>query len=78
MARVSRLIELLLPRSANAPQRTDLPTLRDMAEITALTSETVSRMPSGLRRLGALEPERERRGNGSKVCRVSRERLVIA
>ncbi|MBI5109073.1 MAG: Crp/Fnr family transcriptional regulator [Rhodocyclales bacterium] len=78
MARVCRLIELLLPRSATAPQRTDLPPLRDMAEITALTGETVSRMLSGLRRIGALEPERERRGNGSKTCRVSRELLVAA
>lgn len=78
MARVCRLIELLLPRSAASPLRTDLPPLRDMAEITALTIETVSRMLSGLRRVGALEPERERRGNGSKICRVSRERLAIA
>lgn len=78
MARVCRLIELLLPSSATAPQRADLPPLRDMAEITALTIETVSRMLSGLRRLGALEPERERRGNGSKTCRVSRELLAVA
>lgn len=78
MARVCRLIALLLPHSATAPQRTDLPPLRDMAEITALTIETVSRMLSGLRRIGALEPERERRGNGSKACRVSRELLAVA
>jgi CRP-like cAMP-binding protein len=78
MARVCRLIELLLPRSATATQRTDLPPLRDMAEITALTSETVSRMLSSLRRLGALQPEQERRGNGSKSCRVSRELLTAA
>lgn len=78
MARVCRLIQLLLPRSASEPQRTDLPPLRDMAEITALTSETVSRMLSGLRRLGALEPEQERRGNGAKSCRVSRELLAAA
>jgi hypothetical protein len=78
MARVCRLIELLLPRSATATQRTDLPPLRDMAEITALTCETVSRMLSGLRRLGALQPEQERRGNGSKSCRVSRELLAVA
>ena len=78
MARVCRLIQLLLPRSASEPQRTDLPPLRDMAEITALTSETVSRMLSGLRRLGALEPEQERRGNGGKSCRVSRELLAAA
>lgn len=78
MARVCRLIQLLLPRSASEPQRADLPPLRDMAEITALTIETVSRMLSGLRRLGALEPEQERRGNGSKSCRVSRELLAVA
>ncbi len=78
MARVCRLIALLLPHSVTAPQRTDLPPLRDMAEITALTGETVSRMLSSLRRIGALEPERERRGNGSKTCRISRELLVVA
>jgi len=76
MARVCRLIELLLPSSATAPPTAELPTLRDMAEITALTIETVSRMLSGLCRLGALEPEKERRGNGGKTCLVSRELLV--
>ncbi len=78
MARVCRLIELLLPRAATTPLKAELPPLRDMAEITALTVETVSRMLSGLRRQGALEPDRERRGNGSKSCRVSRELLVAA
>ncbi len=78
MARVCRLIELLLPPSATAPLKAELPPLRDMAEITALTIETVSRMLSGLRRLGALEPQQERRGNGGKTCLVSRERLAAA
>jgi CRP-like cAMP-binding protein len=78
MARVCRLIELLLPPSATAPLKAELPPLRDMAEITALTMETVSRMLSGLRRLGALEPEQERRGNGGKTCLVSRELLAAA
>jgi hypothetical protein len=35
-------------------------------------------MLSSLRRLGALQPEQERRGNGSKSCRVSRELLTAA
>ena len=56
--RVRRLVLLLaqpLDESASSLLVT-LPTRQDMAEITALTLETVSRMISKLRRAGILNP----------------------
>jgi CRP-like cAMP-binding protein len=68
--RVKRLIQLLVPESGSgALVRVALPPLRDMADITALTIETVSRSLSGLRRQGMLEPDGQRRGRGQKICR---------
>lgn len=65
MERVTRLLSLLTggrePQLASMP----LPSRRDMAEITALTTETVSRVVSQLRRAGML-PARERRGRPCK------------
>lgn len=73
--RVGRLIRLLLPQ-APAAARTELPPLRDIAEITSLTVETVSRTLSGLRRQKVLEPEQQRRGRGRKSCRVALDLLA--
>jgi CRP-like cAMP-binding protein len=68
--RVGRLIRLLLPPDcAGAFTRIQLPSLREMADITAMTFETVSRALTELRRQGMLEPEGERRGRGRKTCR---------
>lgn len=68
--RVKRLIQLLVPhRDGEAFIEIELPSLRDIADITALTMETVSRSLSGLRRQGMLEPSGQRRGNGRKNCR---------
>ena len=56
--RVRRLVMLLAaPGGDNAAQiHVTLPPRQDMADITALTLETVSRMVSGLRRAGVLNP----------------------
>lgn len=78
LARVSRLIRLLLPASARGRATADLPSLRDMAEITALTAETVSRAISDLRRRGALHPENERRGGRNTACRIAADLLPTA
>jgi DNA-binding transcriptional regulator YhcF (GntR family) len=66
---------MLLPQAPAAP-RAEIPPLRDIAEITALTVETVSRILSGLRRQKVLEPEQQRRGRGRKSCRVSLDLLA--
>jgi CRP-like cAMP-binding protein len=73
--RVRRLLAVFLPQATPAVFRTELPPLRDMAEITSLTIETVSRTLSGLRRQGVFQPERERRGNGRKSCRIMTDLL---
>ncbi len=75
--RVRRLIRLLLPQ-APATARAELPPLRDIAEITALTVETVSRTLSGLRRQKVLEPEQQRRGRGRKSCLVALDLLAAS
>ena len=56
--RVRRLVMLLAqqPDERASGLLVTLPTRQDMAEITALTLETVSRMISGLRRAGILNP----------------------
>jgi len=60
--RVKRLVMLLAAPGADgagstrAPLQVTLPPRQDMADITALTLETVSRMVSGLRRSGVLHP----------------------
>jgi CRP-like cAMP-binding protein len=67
--RVARLIRLLVPEgNGQLLVQIVLPPLRDMADITALTMETVSRSLSSLRRLGMLEPDGQRRGRGDKTC----------
>jgi CRP-like cAMP-binding protein len=73
--RVKRLVRLLArDADGGAPAcRIALPGLKDMAEITALTVETVSRSISGLRRAGLLSPQGERRG-----CRPARLCVVDA
>jgi CRP-like cAMP-binding protein len=73
--RIRRLLGVFLPQATPAVFSTELPPLRDMAEITALTIETVSRTLSGLRRQGVIEPESERRGNGRKSCRIMTDLL---
>jgi CRP-like cAMP-binding protein len=73
--RVRRLLAVFLPQATPAVFRTELPPLRDMAEITSLTIETVSRTLSRLRRQGVFQPERERRGNGRKSCRIMTDLL---
>lgn len=66
--RVRRLVNLMVqPGSGNL--LAVLPSLRDMADITALTFETVSRSLSELQRRGLLEPEGQRRGRGKKTSR---------
>lgn len=68
--RVKRLIQLLVPENGGESlAHIVLPPLRDMADITALTIETVSRSLSGLRRQGVLESTGQRRGRGQKSCR---------
>lgn len=52
LERVKRLLRLLAGNST--PHYTQLPSRKDMADITALTMETVSRHISSLRRAGAL------------------------
>jgi len=74
--RIKRLVRLLAENAtaagSGAPAwQVALPGLKDMAEITALTVETVSRSISGLRRAGMLAPQGERRG-----CRPARLCLV--
>jgi CRP/FNR family nitrogen fixation transcriptional regulator len=69
--RVTRLIRLLAPVGGGAGGLAVMPTLRDMADITALTVETVSRALSALRRKGVFAPQGERRGGGSKTCRIA-------
>lgn len=60
--RVKRLVMLLAAPGAEcagsvrSPLQVTLPPRQDMADITALTLETVSRMVSGLRRSGVLNP----------------------
>ena len=60
--RVKRLVILLAAPGADCagsvrpPLQVTLPPRQDMADITALTLETVSRMVSGLRRSGVLNP----------------------
>ena len=60
--RVKRLVMLLAAPGADCagsvhvPLQVTLPPRQDMADITALTLETVSRMVSGLRRSGVLSP----------------------
>jgi DNA-binding IclR family transcriptional regulator len=78
--RVTRLIRLLAPASGGDPLvRIALPPLRDMADITALTVETVSRSLSGMRRRGLLESDGPRRGRGDKTCRcLAAERGAMA
>lgn len=63
MERVRRLVLLLANGAGDATRgiRIVLPTLRDMAEITALKIETVSRAIGHLRRDGLLEADKERR-----------------
>jgi len=63
--RVTRLLFLLT--GGRAPQLADmpLPSRRDMAEITALTTETVSRVVSQLRRAGILPARKQRAGPAS-------------
>lgn len=78
LARVSRLIGLLLPAPGQQRATAELPSLRDMAEITALTTETVSRAISDLRRRGALKPEKERRGGRNTSCLVAADLLPTA
>jgi CRP/FNR family nitrogen fixation transcriptional regulator len=73
--RIRRLLGVFLPQAAPAVFRTELPPLRDMAEITSLTIETVSRTLTGLRRQGVIEPDRERRGTGRKSCRIMTDLL---
>jgi CRP-like cAMP-binding protein len=73
--RIRRLIRLLLPQTPAAAQA-ELPPLRDIAEITALTVETVSRTLSGLRRQKVIEPEQPRRGRGRKSCLVALDLLA--
>ena len=75
--RIRRLIRLLLPQ-ASAVARAELPPLRDIAEITALTAETVSRTLSGLRRQKVIEPEQPRCGRGHKSCLVALDLLAAA
>lgn len=69
--RVKKLLKLLAgSRSERNDSTVSLPSLRDMAEITSLTAETVSRSITGLRRRGLFVPEGERRGGGMKTGRV--------
>ncbi len=75
--RIRRLIRLLLPQ-ASAVARAELPPLRDIAEITALTAETVSRTLSELRRQKVIEPEQPRCGRGHKSCLVALDLLAAA
>lgn len=65
--RIRRLIRLLVQdrdgiEHTSPVCRVVLPGLKDMADITALTVETVSRSISNLRRAGILEPQGLRRG----------------
>jgi CRP-like cAMP-binding protein len=73
--RIRRLIGLLLPQPAAAAASAELPTLRDMADITSLALETVSRALSRLRRQKLIEPEQQHRGRGRKSFRISAELL---
>lgn len=75
--RVKRLIGMLLPTTRSTVVTTELPPLKDMADITSLTIETVSRSLSALQRQGILRPESQRRGNGSKVCQINAAALPI-
>ena len=63
MERVQRLVLLLANGAGDATRgvRVVLPTLRDMAEITALKIETVSRAIGHLRRDGLLQADKERK-----------------
>ena len=67
--RMSRLIQLLASvRCGEAYGQFALPSLRDMADITNLTHETVSRCLNGLRRQGLLEFCGRRTGRGVKTA----------
>jgi CRP-like cAMP-binding protein len=61
---VDRVVRLLRLIAGGQPQLAgaSLPARRDMAEITALTTETVSRIISRLRRSGVLPASARRRG----------------
>jgi len=63
LERVRRLITLLTGPRPDAPI---LPSRRDMAEITALTTETVSRSITTLRKAGLLPPDDMKRGRPSR------------
>ena len=52
--RIARLMTLLAKPTASGHARVQMPSLREMAEITNLTQETISRVVSRLRRLGQL------------------------
>lgn len=66
--RVNKLIHMLVPQFGQREvARIALPSLRDMADITSLTIETVSRAISGLRRQGVFQPDGQRRGFGAKT-----------
>lgn len=67
MERVKRLLQLLTASGELQPAGMPLPSRRDMADITALTIETVSRVISSLRRTGLLEqPENRGRPHGKR------------
>lgn len=71
--RVRRLLALLAQPSGTVaqPSRVVLPHLRDMADITALTVETVSRALSAFRREGLIDGQERRRGRfSSRECDV--------
>ncbi|MDP1612511.1 MAG: helix-turn-helix domain-containing protein [Sulfuritalea sp.] len=76
--RIRRLIGLLLPQPCATAASTELPSLRDMADITSLAIETVSRTLSRLRRQKLIEPEQQHRGRGRKSFRISVELFPAA
>lgn len=75
--RVRRLIGMLLPIARGTVVTAELPPLKDMADITSLTIETVSRSLSAMQRDGVLRPVQQRRGNGSKVCSIDATALPL-
>lgn len=54
--RFARLLQLLAAADPEQPGRLALPRRSDMADLTALTMETVSRLVASLRRAGVLRP----------------------
>lgn len=69
--RVTRLLEHLAgSRDDRSEMSVSLPSLRDMAEITSLTIETVSRSITGLRRRGLLVPQGDRHRSVVRVGRM--------